>query len=402
MKHCVILPIRMRKITRHRHRWNFILLPLLCLSFTVSAEQSQWKYTDGGLSLKNDDSGSYLTLGLRMQARYSTIEEEPRVSEDLTEAFKSGTDINRARYKIWAGLRRDFTFYHEYDLRNSKLLDLRTTWISKPNFKFRVGQWKPEFNRERVDSSGKQQFSERSIATYWFTIDRQWGAVASGRVSPGKVMDSSWWTGVLGGNGRSQKSDGGRPMGLARWQWNYSGEVLPFSQSALKRYAVPRGSFALAMISNDSKYTRYSSDGGGQLPGYSEGEDNQYRILQGMQEWAWQGGGLSFQQELHWKSVRDKRYGGTRNLLGGYAQMGWFPAQRWHSLSPKLEFAFRAAYVNPDDELNTENGELTLGGNWFFNGHRNKLTLDMSYLTIEEQGVQKSDSRFRIQWDVSL
>ena len=58
--------------------------------------------------------------------------------------------------------------------------------------------------------------------------------------------------------------------------------------------------------------------------------------------------------------------------------------------------------VDPDDELNAENGELTLGGNWFFNGHRNKLTLDMCYLAIDEQGVQKSDSRFRIQWDISL
>jgi phosphate-selective porin OprO/OprP len=377
-------------------------LTLLCLSFTTNAEQSQWKYTDGGLSLKNEGSGSYLTLGLRMQARYSTIENEPRVLEDFTKGFQSGSDINRARYKIWAGLKSDFTFYHEYDLRNSKLLDLRTTWISQPNFNIRLGQWKPEFNRERVDSSGKQQFSERSIATYWFTIDRQWGTMASGRVRPGNSLDSSWWAGVLGGNGRSQKSDGGRPMGLARWQWNYSGEVLPFSQSALKRYAIPRGSFALAVVSNDSKYTRYSSDGGGQLPGYSEGEDNQYRILQGMQEWAWQGGGLSFQQELHWKSVRDRRYGGTRNLVGGYAQMGWFPAERWKSISPKLEIAVRGAYVDPDDESSSDNGELTLGGNWFFNGHRNKLTLDMSYLTIEEQGVQKSDSRFRIQWDISL
>ncbi len=392
----------MPKITSNSNRREMLFLTLLCLSFTASAESPQWKYTDGGLSLKNDDTGSYLTLGLRMQARYSSIEEEPRGLEDFAEVLKSGSDINRLRYKVWAGVKHDFTFYHEYDLRDSRLLDLRTTWISQPSFKLRLGQWKPEYNRERIDSSGKQQFSERSIATYWFTIDRQWGAMASGRVSPGGQMDSSWWAGVLGGNGRSQESDGGRPMGLARWQWNYSGEVLPFSQSALKRYVVPRGSFALAVVSNDSKYTRYSSDGGGQLPGYSEGEDNQYRIMQGMQEWAWQGGGLSFQQELHCKSVRDRLYGGTRNLVGGYAQMGWFPAQRWHSISPKLEFALRAAYVSPDDEFNSKNGEFTLGGNWFFYGHRNKLTVDMSYLTIEEQGVDKSDSRFRVQWDISL
>lgn len=387
---------------RRCYRWKITALALFCLSIAVCAESSQWEYTNDGLTSKSDETGSYVTFGLRMQARYSSIEEEPLLLGDFTEGFKSGSDINRARYKIWAGLKRDVTFYHEYDLRNSNLLDLRTTWISQPNFKLRLGQWKPEYNRERVDSSGKQQFSERSIANYWFNIDRQWGAMASGRVGAGKLTDSSWWAGVLSGNGRSQNSDGGRPMGLARWQWNYSGDVLPFSQSAVKRYAPPRGSFALAVVSNDSQYTRYSSDGGGQLPGYLEGEDNQYRILQGLQEWAWHGGGLSLQQEFHWKSVRDRRDGGTRNLLGGYAQLGWFPAQQWNFISPKLELAVRTAYVNPDDEFNSENGELTLGGNWFFNGHRNKLTLDMSYLVIEEQGVHKSDSRFRLQWDISL
>ena len=32
-----------------------------------------------------------------------------------------------------------------------------------------------DYNRERVDSSGKQQLVERSISNYWFTVDRQPG-----------------------------------------------------------------------------------------------------------------------------------------------------------------------------------------------------------------------------------
>jgi len=301
-----------------------------------------------------------------------------------------------------AFLGNDFSFYHEFDLRDSRLLDLRSTWIGSPNFKLRLGQWKPEFNRERVDSSGKQQFAERSIANYWFTIDRQWGLMASGRAGQESSMDSSWWAGVLGGNGRSENSDGGRPMGLLRWQWNYNQTVLPFSQSALKRYHKAHGSLAFAAVTNDSKFTRYSSDGGGQLPGYSEGDDNQYRIYQAMQEWAWQRAGLSFQQELHWKSVEDRHNGEKRNIVGGYAQAGWFPAERWQRISKNLEIALRAAYVRPDDRGNSENSEFTVGANWFFNGHRNKLTFDTSYLAIEEQGTSKSDTRFRVQWDISI
>ena len=103
---------------------------------------------------------------------------------------------------------------------------------------------------------------------------------------------------------------------------------MPFSQSALKRYPQPHASLAFAAVANDSPYTRFSGEGGGQLPGYEEGTDNQYRVYQAMQEWAWQRGGLSFQQELHWKSIRDRERGGERQLYGGYAQVGWFPAQR--------------------------------------------------------------------------
>jgi len=382
---------------------------LLCLAGTVGAAEGDasnepgWDYGKRGWEWSNPDSGSFLWAGLRFQSRYSTLKKEPLVLGGFANPPESGGTINRARYKVGAGLNDDFTFYHEYDLRNSRLLDLRASWVSNPSFNLRLGQWKAEYNRERVDSSGKQQFVERSIANYWFTVDRQWGMVASGRVALGTAFDSSWWAGALAGNGRSGSSDGGRPMWLARWQWNYTQNLLPFSQSSLKRYAQPHASLAMAFVSNDSQYTRFSSDGGGQLPGYAEeGEDNQYRIQQAMQEWAWQRGGLSFQQELHWKSIEDRRLGGTRELFGGYAQVGWFPAGYWQAVSKSLEIAARVALVNPDDIYEAQNREFTLSANWFFNGHRNKLTVDTSYLEIEEDRGRESDVRFRVQWDVSL
>ena len=92
------------------------------------------------------------------------------------------------------------------------------------------------------------------------------------------------------GNGLNTSGDSGQPMWLGRYQWNFSGAVLPFSQSALKRYPEARGSLAFAVVTNASRYTRFSSSGGGQLPGFEEGEDNQYRLEQFLQEFAWQHG----------------------------------------------------------------------------------------------------------------
>ena len=130
---------------------------------------------------------------------------------DLGTPESTGGEVSRSRYKVGAGWRNNITAYHEYDLRQERMLDLRATWKPSAAFNLRAGQWKAEFNRERIDSSGRQQFVDRSISHYWFTVDRQWGAMASGALKSGGSADSQWWLGVFGGDGRSQATDGGPP-----------------------------------------------------------------------------------------------------------------------------------------------------------------------------------------------
>jgi phosphate-selective porin len=73
-----------------------------------------------------------------------------------------------------------------------------------------------------------------------------------------------------------------------------------------------------------------------------------------------------------------------------------------------LELAMRYAYVDEPNrvDLSLENRreELTIGANWFFAGHNNKLTLDYSWLDIEDSQLflEESDNRLRLQWDVSF
>ncbi|NNK33470.1 MAG: porin, partial [Xanthomonadales bacterium] len=245
---------------------------------------------------------------------------------------------------------------------------------------------------------------ERSIATYWFTVDRQSGVMASGRIAAGSAADSSWWLGLLQGNGTNTGGDGGRPMVVGRYQWNFTRSVLPFSQSAVRRYSEPTGSLALAFVTNDSPYTRFSSSGGGSLPGFETGEDNQYRLTQFLLEYAWQRQGWSIQGEAHYKAIDDRKSGDETELIGGYLQAGLFPAALGGNWPEPLEFAIRAGYVDPGKGQGDDNTELTAAANWFFNGHRNKLTADISWLTIDDATTLEaaSDWRFRIQWDISL
>ena len=63
----------------------------------------------------------------------------------------------------------------------------------------------------------------------------------------------------------------------------------------------------------------------------------------------------------------------------------------------------RFALVDPNTERGGDlNEEYTLGANWFFSGHRNKLSLDLSRIEAEESFGEVRRTRLRLQWDLSL
>jgi phosphate-selective porin OprO/OprP len=184
-------------------------------------------------------------------------------------AAKEGTEttLNRGRLKLGGHLLTPkLAVYTEFDFTKDQFLDLRVTYEFASWLSIRAGQWKAEFNRERIDSSGAQQFVERSIVTPWFAIDRQKSIVAFGRVGAGNAFDSSYWFGRLSGAGRGGDIDDAEGLWMARYQWNFTRRVLGFGQSDIERRDRPAGSIAIATISGKSMYTAFSSAGGGQLP----------------------------------------------------------------------------------------------------------------------------------------
>ena len=54
--------------------------------------------------------------------------------------------------------------------------------------------------------------------------------------------------------------------------------------------------------------------------------------------------------------------------------------------------------------FDNEREEFTIGANWFFSGHNSKITLDYSHLSVDDGylGMDESDNRLRLQWDVSF
>ena len=373
-----------------------------------NTEEREFKvveYGSKGLDIRSRDGNYHAHIDWRAQLRFterSFFDDPIAPNPDEREGNFA---VNRARFKMGGHAYRPWLkYYTEYDFVRSALLDLRFTLEATKALKLRVGQWKVPYNRERIDSSGKQQFAERSIVTPWFTLDRQQGAALFGRLWEGTRADSWYNLGVNSATGRGGSGSVEQPMVLGRWQWNFLKRDLPFSQCDIGYREKPAASFAIAGASWQGPYTSFSTKGGGGLPGYPVGDFDTYKVRQVMFETAYMHRGFSWQQEYHWKTVDDTVTGTTTDLEGWYAQAGYF----FHAVFPKfpkpLEIAFRVAEVDPNTAaIDDSENEWTLVLNWFFSGHRNKLTLDLSRLHDRDEEVgRRWENRIRLQWDVSF
>lgn len=83
--------------------------------------------------------------------------------------------------------------------------------------------------------------------------------------------------------------------------------------------------------------------------------------------------------------------------------------QDQYQLNVDFRGQFRASYPY-DNFPKTSNGfednnnyEYTLGCNWFFKGHKNKLTLEYAYIEYNElDTINTSGSNIRLLWDISI
>lgn len=387
-------------------------------------------YGSKGFRLESRDGKFQTNLQFRAQLRFTDPNRsDPRQVDDFEDTDESTFEARRVRMKIGGhGYEPWLKYYFEVDLQptrssdksssnaSARVIDWRIDVAKSKAFGIRVGQWKIDYNRERVDSSGRQQFVERSIVNRVFTVDRQMGLGFRGRLFEGTGADLRYYAGAFTGGGRGVSNDDNNLMYIGRLQWNFLGRDLAMRQTDVERTEKPTGSFSIGGATHTGKATRWSSSGGGNLDGFSSvanAADEQYRIHQAVAELAFKYQGFSTQNEFHWKNIQDTtlavgQAGNDNDLYGLYSQFGYFFNEIWSSVPEELELAARYAWLREPNEGNfaeeNERQEFTVGANWFFAGHNNKLTFDYSYLTIDDgvSGLDDSGSRFRLQWDISF
>ncbi|TPG41615.1 OprO/OprP family phosphate-selective porin [Flavobacterium pectinovorum] len=365
-------------------------------------------YGDKGIELRTKDNKFLFQLQSRLQFRFSTPnDQDPLTYDDYSQAKETTFKINRARLKVGGHAFEPWLkYYWEYELSQSNLLDFRLMvekweWLS-----FKAGQWKVEFSRERFISSGEQQTVDRSLINRPFTADRQMGVEVYGHLKGKGIADFNYWAAALTGTGRGNTTnDDNNLMYFGRAQWNFLGRFLDFEGSDINFHEKPTPIIAFSALTNRSPYTRFSQSGGGSLEGYENGAPGQYRVNQWNLESAFMYRGFSWQSEWHTKEITDKLNDDkTTTLKGYYVQAGYFFHNAFEWWPQHLEMAGRHAAYRPDNSIrqNLQN-ETTVAFNWFFKGHKNKLTSEFSYFSFQDKSLPlEAGWRFRIQWDISL
>jgi phosphate-selective porin len=364
-------------------------------------------YTNKGWQFSTADEKYVLQFQSRLQFRFAApFDTDPVTFEDYLEADQRIFKINRARLKIGGNAYEKWLkYYWEYELAASVILDFRLMIEKYPYLKFKAGQWKAQYSRERIISSGKQQMADRSIVNRAFTIDRQQGISFYGRYQGTGLADFNYWFSIFTGMGRGGRAnDDENLMYMSRFQWNFLGAPVKFSGSDLNYTENAEGTLTLAAVTNRSPYTRFSTGGGGQLPGFDDGEPGQYRVNQALLGSAIKYHGFSWQQELHWKEIDDRVNNEITVMWGNYIQLGYFFHYLWSSVPKPLEAALRYSVLNPDrDEWKNIQRELSVAVNWFFKGHLNKLTAEFTFFKFEQDvAEERDDTRIRLQWDISM
>ena len=381
--------------------------------------------TSSGFRLETRDGNWQTNFQMRAQLRFTTpYRSDPRQISSFEAEDQSNFEARRLRLKVGGhGLHPWIRYYLEVDLQPSRSVDDSSSVASARVIDYRIdiakwdwlglrlGQWKVDLNRERVDSSGRQQFVERSIANRVFTMDRQLGVQLRGHLFQETAADLRYFAGVFNGEGRGVNNTDDDLLYTARLQWNFMGRDLGFRQTDVEFTEEPTGSLAIAGFSNTGSCTRWSSSGCGNLDGFARpgsAAPGQFEIKQVVQEFAFKYRGFSAQQEFHRKTINDNSDSSTHVLTGGYAQAGYFLHNLLPAVPAPLEVAIRYAHVNEPNATNrlfeNDRREVTVGANWFIDGHDSKVTLDFSRLSLDDARLADDglDNRVRLQWDVQF
>ncbi|AKD05586.1 FmdC precursor [Pontibacter korlensis] len=383
---------------------------MVCLACGTAQGQSINKSKFGkGLQFVAADSSFSLKFSTRFQMLYQGV-----INNGTNEELEDRFLIRRARlkfegfaytpkleYKIELGLSNSDIGNDDpsrFNNADNIILDAVAMWNFAPGWELWVGQTKLPGNRERIISSQKMQFVDRSLLNSRYNIDRDAGLQLHHSHNIGNMLVREVAS-ISMGEGRdiTVNNAGG---------YDYTGkiELFPFGEfegggayvgSDIYREETPKLAIAAAYNFNDNA-TRSQ----GQLGDFLSGERDlhtvfadamfKYRGFSSMAEYARRkapDGPVVLQSD---EGAVEETFvtGNAFNIQAGYLfKTNWEVAGRYTTYNPE-----RTTGLRPQEQY-------TLGLSKYIVGHSLKVQSDV---TLQDQPGRENSYMFRLQMEVAL
>lgn len=356
-----------------------------------------------GFTFTTQDEKFQLTLGGRMQFRYSFTDKDSGQDSSQWDAKRIRLIMGGYAYT------KDLTYKLEIDARqlasspsNKGLVDAWMNYKILDEAQIKVGQYKTPFARQELTSDGALQFVDRSPVVDAFKPSYDIGAMLNGKIANGLAYYSA---GVFGGAGQTNTRTSNDNMFVARVAVNPLGDM-PYSEADIDVSKKPLLSIGADYFRNTINRTAASTfdtnagyAGGWVTKGLANGplkntfgkfDVDSYGVDAALK---WMG---LFAQAEYMMGQAESQAVSANNLLrshGFYAQAGYM------IIPGKLEAAVRYSYLdpnrdNPNDTISEQIGALS----YYFTKHNLKLQADAGN-THTQTGVGKTtdDMVYRLQ-----
>jgi hypothetical protein len=363
-----------------------MVLLLLSLSLAAQTEVDERAMIsfDKGLGFFDPDSTFGLNIRFRIQNRIgmNTVS----ASDFSPDQFEANVRRLRLRFDGYLGSSK-LTYYLQLSFSRgdqdwdntgfpSLVRDAMVFYNFNKKFYMGMGQGKLPGNRQRVTSSGQQQFVDRSLVNAIFNIDRDFGLMAYYHNHLG-VFHYNLKGAVSTGEGRNiQRTDKGLAYTLRL-------ELLPlgdfvndgdFSEGDLEREVSPKLSLGAAYSFNN-KAVKSSGQRGSTLTTPTDISSLFFDLIAKYQGWAlsseYANRSVNLNHGLWSQEPTPHIFTGN----GINTQLSYVFPSYW-------EVAGRYTRVNPHEELQgieAQTDIYTLGLTKYLRKHRNKFQLNLSY-----------------------
>ena len=416
--------------------FSLVISLLLVSTVALGQQKVESKFGKGVYVVANDSSFS-MKFNARVQSLLQF--EVPAGSENLMDDMTSNWLIRRSRlkfsgfayspkikYKIELGLsNRDHGGENIHTNNTSNLiLDAFVRWNFYKNMEVWIGQTKLPGNRERVISSQKLQFVDRSLVNSRYNIDRDMGIQFRNKFNIGSIATRQALAISQGeGRNRTNKKDPNPANGF-----EYTGrvEVLPFGDftgkgdyfsSDLKREETPKLSIGVTYDINQN-----AARTGGNLGSYIENENGvDYERLATLNtilaDVMFKYQGFSLLAEFAEKTMdRNRTYeiiqtsnSTTYNIFNNYYTGTGLTVQAGYLLKNNLEPAIRYTTIAPElltGDIANQSRDLqemiTFGLSRYVVGHSLKIQTDFSIINETNQLTEESSKEYMFRFQVEM